>query len=114
MKRNENNDYATPFEEFGFEVHDGWLPIVKKLVEELKEADPRVEIEQIKTKFGELRCYTSYYTDEIEKIINKYEDICANTCEYCGSNENVTTFATKSRWIVTLCDKCKQKVKRER
>ena len=107
--KNEENKMQWPFELFGFEVHDGWLPIVKKLVEELKETDPEVEIEQIKTKFGELRCYTSYNNNKIDEIINKYEDICANTCEYCGSNDNVTTFANKNRWIVTLCSKCKEK-----
>ena len=97
----------TPFEEFGFEVHDGWLPICKKLYKEL--TDKGAEVFQIKTKFGELRCYLENDTDETNAIIEKYEDICSKTCEWCGSNKDVHTKAYKG-WIGTLCSNCQEKL----
>ena len=115
-------NYVTPYEEFGCEVHDGWLPIVEKipkLIEQYnrnRQIDEQIEIFQIKSKFGELRVYLDYkngnsandipgLTDEINKII----DECNHTCEWCGSKENVKTSAHKG-WIRTLCEKCKEKL----
>lgn len=116
-------NYITPFEDFGFEVHDGWLPIVQKIPELVEQYnrnrsfDEQIEVFQIKSKFGELRVYLDYkngnsvddipgLTDEIDKIICK----CCNTCEWCGSNENVTTSAYNG-WIRTLCDKCNNELR---
>lgn len=97
----------TPFEEFGFEVHDGWLPICKELYKEL--TDKGAEVFQIKTKFGELRCYVKNDTGNTDAIIEKYANICSNTCEWCGSNKNVHTKAYKG-WIRTLCSNCQEKL----
>ena len=97
----------TPFEEFGFEVHDGWLPICKELYKEL--TDKGAEVLQIKTKFGELRCYVKNDTDVTDAIIEKYEDICSKTCEWCGNNNDVHTKGYKG-WIRTLCNNCQEKL----
>ena len=97
----------TPFEEFSFEVHDGWLPICKELYKEL--IDKGAEVFQIKTKFGELRCYIKNDTGKTDAIIEKYANICSNTCEWCGSNKNVHTKAYKG-WIRTLCSNCQEKL----
>lgn len=115
--------YVTSFEEFGYEVNDGWLEIVKRipyLVEQYnrnRTEQDKIEVDTIKQKFGELRVYIissdgkliSYIpglSDEINRII----DECNHTCEWCGTKENVTTSSYKG-WIRTLCEKCNEKLK---
>ena len=62
----------------------------------------KFRVTQIKEKFGSLRFYFNNGSDEIFKIIGKYEDISARTCIRCGKP------ATRiSRgWISPYCDSC--------
>lgn len=39
---------------------------------------------QIKEKYNSLRWYANGTTEEIEKIISKYSDLCRKTCARCG------------------------------
>ena len=57
-------------------------------------------ITQIKEKYGELRWYDNGSSDEIQKIIAKYEDISRRTCIICGKP------ATKisSGYVCPFCD----------
>ena len=61
-------------------------------------------ITQIKEKYGGLRIYTAYTSDEIKEIIKQAEQECRETCEHCGSKENVEQRGT--HWYKNLCDKC--------
>lgn len=63
-------------------------------------------IEQVKEKFGGLRWYDYDGTPEIDRIIDKYEDISYHTCVCCGRP------ATKMScgWICPYCDKCAEKI----
>ena len=63
-------------------------------------------IEQVKEKFGGLRWYAYGSTPEIDRIIDKYEDISYHTCVCCGRP------ATKMScgWICPYCDKCAEKI----
>ena len=60
----------------------------------------KYRIMQIKEKFGELRWYDEFSTQDIQDIINKYEDISRHTCIVCG--KPATKMSTG--WICPYCD----------
>jgi hypothetical protein len=62
-----------------------------------------IYVEQIKTKFGGLRCYFSHTTPFIEGVIVLAESISLRTCEECGMPGKQRT---SGGWIDTLCDTC--------
>lgn len=59
-------------------------------------------IVQLKEKFGGIRLYSNFASDELYDIIDKYEQISAKTCGVCGKP------ATKMSkgWIYPYCDDC--------
>ncbi len=89
-----------------FPVGEGWRPLVEKLVNNICAIDKKVEILQIKEKFGTLRFYINGGNDKIYKLIEEAEAESGKICEHCGSREDVTT---EGDWILTLCNKCRQK-----
>jgi hypothetical protein len=97
-----------------FSVGDGWLlTIIKPLIEELIAAGWDKKILQVKEKFGTLRFYIPEESDEIYKIIEKYEELTENTCEICGTfdKENITV-KSHNGWLSVKCDNClKNKIK---
>ena len=100
-----------PYELFGIECGNGWLgliePIIAKISEEnsLRNDDNKIEIFQIKEKFGGLRFYVGNETDEIAKMINKAEMESFHVCENCGSKNEVGT-SIHNGWVSTECKKC--------
>lgn len=110
--------YADPYPESrskhsmqwgGFETGNGWYDLLdkvsKKISDHLKENPIEgFHVQQVKEKFGGLRYYTSSYDDAIQELINDAEKEADETCERCGSKENVKTRG--KGWIVTWCDKC--------
>lgn len=116
-------DFVTPFEEFGYEVSDGWIPICEKVEKRIKEynnshPNSLIEIFQIKSKFGELRVYLMdaitgddiHTPEELKPFIEEVEEEALETCEWCGSKEEVRTFSYRG-WIRTLCDSCEKELK---
>ena len=88
---------------------DGWRKAFGlQMCEELKQELIRINkmdefrIAQIKEKFGELRFYTNWVTDEIEAIINKYTELSRKTCINCGKPATVIT----TGWISPFCNDC--------
>lgn len=59
-------------------------------------------ITQLKEKFGSLRIYCNYASEDLYKIIDKYEDISTKTCIKCGNN---ATHMSKG-YILPYCDNC--------
>ena len=59
-------------------------------------------IVQLKEKFGGIRLYSNFASDELYDIIDKYEQISYKTCGVCGKP------ATKisKGWIYPYCDDC--------
>ena len=59
-------------------------------------------IVQLKEKFGGIRLYSNFASDELYDIIDKYEQISYKTCGVCGKP------ATKisKGWIYPYCDNC--------
>ena len=96
-----------PILSFGIcECDEGWLMLIQNLIKELIEIGWNKEIRQIKEKFASLRFYTNGLPDGGFEIIHKYEELSFQTCEICGSTENVSVkkFQNKN-WIRSLCDK---------
>lgn len=62
----------------------------------------KYRITQIKEKFGTLRWYDAGSSDNIQKIISKYENTSWNTCIVCGKPASKIS----GRWISPYCDEC--------
>lgn len=96
-----------PYELFGIECGKGWNKLIVPILDYIdlynSGHDDKIEILQIKEKFGGLRIYTSFSTPELDQLIDDAEEQSFKTCEYCGSTENVSQ---TTGWIKTLCRKC--------
>jgi ribosomal protein L37AE/L43A len=103
-----------PYELFGIECGDGWKklyqPIVDAVVEhnlkQEKEED-KIEIHQIKEKFGALRIFLSKYTSELRDMIDEAEEMSYNTCEVCG--KYIKKPIVENHWIYPECKECHEK-----
>lgn len=93
---------------FGFECGDGWFSLLWRLCEDIEKLNPPedFQVDQVKEKFGGLRFYIAFGNEEIFSLISKAEEDSYNTCEICGSTENVTS---EGSWITTFCKKCRDK-----
>lgn len=95
--------------QLGGQVGPGWEPIVDELHAKMLALDPGLRVDQVKEKFGGLRYYYTPHAAPdytLSPVVREYEALCARTCEWCGSIENVTT---KGSWAKTLCPDCRQK-----
>lgn len=85
----------------GFDVGDGWLPIIENLFKKFNELGYKGRLGQIKEKFGGLRVYLDDEApDEVHNAINEAEDLAYKTCEECGEPGLVR----EGGWIRCLCD----------
>jgi hypothetical protein len=102
---------------WGFEVGDGWEPLIREaaaiceaeIVRMLKEHPEQTKeamengylcASQIKEKYGTLRFYLSSGTDAMWKAVNAAEAKSCHTCERCGKpGKN-----RGERWYYTACD----------
>jgi hypothetical protein len=98
----------------GFSCGEGWFGILDKLFTDLIQligSDPEnaFVIDQVKEKFGSLRCYPSPINDSIYKkayaLITKAESESSSICEDCGmpGKKNITKWG----FIYTRCEPCK-------
>jgi len=103
---------------FGFECGNGWYniidnlgsklePLIKLFILEHDEEEIYPTAFQVKEKFGGLRFYMTTSTDEMDKLVDLAEEESYKTCEQCGTKDNVNT--NNEGWMVTLCDKCRNK-----
>lgn len=74
--------------------------IRKQLIKEKKLFKWRIV--QLKEKFGGIRLYSNFASNELYNIIDKYEEISYKTCGVCGKP------ATKisKGWVYPYCDDC--------
>lgn len=94
-----------------FECGPGGHPLITAAltkIEALALAD--LEVVQVKEKFGGLRIYLSFETDETDAIIRAAEEEAKVTCEECGSRE--TARLRGGGWLRTLCDRCEENRKK--
>lgn len=82
---------------------EGWLELIANCHSELLSIDPNFQIQQIKEKFGTLRFYAEpskqEYLNEFRRIIDKYEQLSARTCEMTGMNG---VLMKRGGWYKTL------------
>ena len=114
-----NLDKRIPFNMFGIETGEGWKPIAQKVIDKIVEynsnspEDSKIYIDQVKEKFAGLRIYVTYdnvpqdVIDEIEKLIRDAEVEVANTCEECGTKENIGMRV--NGWYTVMCEDCAKK-----
>lgn len=106
-----------PFQLFGIECEKGWYPLIQPIIDyidkfnEGKPDEEKIYVHQIKEKYGTLRIYVSYGTEELFKMIDEAEEESAHTCEFCGSKENV---GQTTGWVITLCHECVKELAKER
>lgn len=105
------------------DLPEGWHNIFlsqycDKINEVLGDNQEAFHIEQLKEKFGEIRCYWSLDPDKFEnaeaydsafdKLMNLTDDIenlSYETCCYCGAKATVRS----KGYILPYCDSCKEK-----
>ncbi|MFV2015455.1 MAG: hypothetical protein ACC656_08520 [Candidatus Heimdallarchaeota archaeon] len=87
-----------------FSIGEGWLQLVKTLIEECIKLGWDKQICQVKEKFGGLRFYINSASEEIHTLISKYENLSYYICEQCGTSENV---GITQGWLTTICESCK-------
>ncbi len=105
---------------FGFECCDGWFDLLWGLCEgiekELKKIPPseetksylrdtRFKVQQVKEKFGGLRFFTNWETEEISDLINKAEVKSEVTCEQCGEPGKLI----RDGWVHCFCEEHRRK-----
>lgn len=99
------------YELFGVECNDGWNSILEPIFNYIKKYneshDEKIEVLQVKEKFGELRFYTNFYTDELKNLIRQAEEESYSTCELCGTKTNV---GKTLGWITTCCKNCAKEI----
>lgn len=109
-------DYNYEFTELDG-MPDGWRKAFgTQFMEELREELIKVNnlntfrIIQIKEKFGGLRFYINGAppNSKIYDIINKYEDLSFEICEFCGAPGKTEDY---QGWLFTWCKNCKNKIK---
>jgi len=91
------------------ETGDGWYHIIDSLCETIQNrmdwsegAESRVEVNQIREKFGSLEFYFTGGDEVVSGMVASAESISRKTCESCSMRGEQRS----SGWIVTLCDKC--------
>lgn len=85
------------------ECSDGWLEMIRDLIQKLIDVGWNKEFKQIKEKFGTLRFYTGETTEEQFNLIREYEKLSATTCEICGKRDD-TVGLRSGGWLRTLCE----------
>ena len=100
----------TPYELFGIECGKGWRSLYQPILDRIEEinesSDDRIEVTQVKEKFGRLEIYLDRYTDELLAMIKDASEVSGRMCEECGEPAEPTEVGG---WIYQLCDKCYEK-----
>ena len=100
-----------PYELFGVECGNGWKHLYEPIIDAVGEynlnqenEDDKIEIHQIKEKFGGLRVHLSKYTNELRDMIEAAEELSFNTCEMCG--KHIDKPIVENHWIYAECEDC--------
>ena len=100
---------------WGISCGDGWYYLLDRLCTKIQNYVNsshvgQIEAVQVKEKFSGLRFYTNYSDNVVDKFIEEAELESYNTCEICGTIENVGV--TKG-WPISCCENCAKKIGRE-
>jgi hypothetical protein len=100
----ENGFYTDrpPIKERGaFGVSNGWLGLIKEMMEDIISMGWNKETCQVKEKFGGLRFYINSASNEVHDRITQAEKLSYDVCETCGE---LGELRTDIGWYLTLCD----------
>lgn len=96
------NDYPFAVARLGFDVGNGWVPILEELCFNLSRIIPEdFHLVQVKEKFGALRIYSNIHKKEFEDLMHEAALKSEETCEICGKEGKQTSVRG---WIKTLCE----------
>jgi len=96
---------------WGLACGDGWYDLLDDLCKKIqvyinKHNEEQVEAMQVKEKFGGLRFYVCGAPGEVYDYIHEAENESYNTCEACGTKEEI---GYTTGWVSTLCRTCAMK-----
>lgn len=98
------SDQRSVQDDFTFECTNGWFDLIAanlKLVERYAELERlKVEITQVKEKFGLLRVYHRGGDDVVDRLLDIAELVSAGICEACGAQGSVTEH---QGWLRARC-----------
>ena len=104
-------------------VPEGWTPLVEELLHDIEALlddaqAARLEIRQIKEKFGSLRVYAQLHPgpgatelseadaplhQHVIRLVHEAEKCTLHVCDSCGAPSEIRSFAG---WMTTRCDRC--------
>jgi hypothetical protein len=94
---------------YGCQCGNGWFGIISQFCEELIDSDYDVPFSCVKEKMGFLEIYGNFknsphHCKPFYKIFEKYRNMSLETCEQCGSQNNVTRSSAGGFYIQCLCE----------
>lgn len=91
---------------WGVDCSNGWLGLLLELVNKLESRQStktnKLQVVQIKEKFGTLRFYVENSTAEDDLDIKVAEEMSSHTCEECGEPGKLKN----DGWMRTMCEPC--------
>jgi len=84
-----------------FGVSNGWLGLIKEMMEDIISMGWDKQVCQVKEKFGGLRFYINSASNEVHDRITQAENLSYKVCEMCGESGELRT---DIGWYLTLCD----------
>jgi len=87
------------------ECGPGWFSLINEALKKLFKLNPKLQILQIKEKFGGLRLYVSHCSSEMNIVINEAKAKAEKTCELCGAPGDLNN---DGRWLSTKCLECRK------
>lgn len=101
------------FDAWACECGPGWIPLLDILFHYADEwnrtvpegDDDRIQINQVKEKFGGLRFYYTGGSPEFRGMVEMAEMLSSNICERCGDRAESQDIG--GGWIATQCDRCR-------
>lgn len=93
--------YGIAYPPCGAEVPTGWLALVDRLLADLVALGWDRDCQQLKEKFGGLRCYVGDASEECVARIRAAEVESMRTCEACGAEGKR---GVVNRWVSVYCD----------
>ena len=105
-----------PFDDYDYSyteidsLPNGWrIAFGEMMMEEIGESLAKTgnletfRFDQIKEKYGQLRCYNHGGNEEVDNIIEKYSNLSENICIICGKPD---VYMTGGGWICPICKEC--------
>lgn len=87
-----------------YQCGDGWRNLVDTAIDQIRATDNRIQILEVKEKFGDLSLHYRPRNDKADYIVRLTGEIASQTCESCGSTN--ARKQTVRHLLKTACAKC--------